>query len=143
MQKQWVAPIFLALGACAQWGGADEPVNLESDAPCPVIDSRGWRAWVDLRPGADAEPTLHVVGEVDLPTPGYRASWRLSFADRAMPPGQHIELLLTPPDGAVPQVVTTELVGYQGAAQFPDYRAIIVDCGDATLTTITDVETVR
>ncbi len=107
---------------------------------CPVIDSRDWTAWVDAQPGPDA-PTLHIRGTVDLPTPGYDYAWRLGVADRALPPGQHMHLDFTAPDGIVTQVVTTMDVAYQDKAAFDAYRMILVRCGGEVLAEISDVPT--
>ena len=43
---------------------------------CPTMESRNWHAWIDYEVSrrhrvAENEPRLVVLGEVDLPTPGY------------------------------------------------------------------------
>ncbi len=106
---------------------------------CPVIDSRNWTAWIDAEPPGPAR--LHIRGEVDLPTPGYEASWRVGIADRAMPPGVHFHLDFSAPEGMVTQVVTTESVAYEDEAAYPAYRVIYVHCGEETLAEITDIPT--
>lgn len=144
----------LALTACQIEGetlagsDADDGVNPEA---CPVIESRDWRAWIDAMPRVvqdgqsrvAAAPTLHVTGVVDLPTPGYEATWRVGAADRMMPPGQHLHLSLTSPSGMVTQVVTPTQVRYRGEASYPNYRVIIVHCGDDVLAEIGDIITAR
>lgn len=107
-------------------------------ADCPVIDSRDWAAWIDAEPGPDA-PSLHIRGIVDLPTPGYGHRWRVGLADRALPPGQHMHLDFTTPDGMVAQVITSTEVAYEGEATYPEYRMILVKCGGDVLAEITDV----
>ncbi len=97
---------------------------------------------VDRMPNPNG-PRLVVTGRIDLPTPGYIATWREGPADRMMPPAQILELVLTPPDGVVAQVVTTMDVRYDGPARFPTYRAIRVRCGDASLAEITTIQTVH
>lgn len=125
-------------GAPGEGSYAQKPVA----AVCPVIESRGWAAWVDAEPGPDA-PTLHIRGTVVLPTPGYDYTWRVGLADRALPPGQHMHLDFTPPDGFVAQVITTVDVAYVGEAAYPEYRAILVKCGGEKLAEIVDVPVAR
>ncbi len=121
-------------GAPGEGSYGDKP----NVAGCPVIGSRDWTAWVDAEPGPDA-PTLHIRGTVDLPTPGYDYAWRVGIADRAYPPGQHMHLDFTAPDGVVAQVVTPVEVAYEGEATYKEYRMIRVKCGREKLTEITDV----
>ncbi|WP_375207202.1 hypothetical protein [Hyphococcus sp.] len=148
-------PVFgaalLSIAACApaDVGGGD-PMPPETGAPdgddamaCPVIDSRDWAAWVNAMPGPDAKLTLHVAGEIDLPTPGYDISWQAGMADRSMTPVQRLILNLTPPDGMVAQVITTETVKYEGPALVENYGGVIVMCGGAPLAEITDVTVAR
>ena len=132
----------LALAACASEAvppdDDDDPAVADK---CPVIDSRAWSAWVDAMP--PGPPSLHIKGEVDMPTPGYTASWRVGAADRMMPPGQHMHIDFTAPDGVVTQVVTTMEVAYEGPAAYPAYREIRVHCGDTMLGAITEIPIVE
>lgn len=121
--------------------GTDE-ADVAADS-CPVYDSRNWGAWLDVMPGPNATPKLHITGEVDLPTPGYTAQWTAGPADRANPPAQHFDLSFTPPDGMVTQVITPMAVKYEGDAAYASYRAIIVSCGDEVLAEITDIGEVQ
>lgn len=134
----------LSLTACSvdEKGAPGEGIGNKPVADCPVIDSRDWHAWVDAEPGPDA-PTLHIRGAVDLPTPGYEYHWRVGIADRALPPGQHMHLDFTAPDGVVAQVVTPMEVAYQGEAAFDEYRMILVKCGGERLAEILDVPVAR
>lgn len=137
MKQLSIFAAALCLAACnADGDGAviDKPALAE----CPVIDSRDWTAWVDAEPGPDA-PTLHIRGTVDLPTPGYTYAWRVGLADRALPPGQHMHLDFSAPDGVVTQVVTSVDVAYTGEATYAEYRMILVKCGGDVLAEITDV----
>ena len=106
---------------------------------CPVLDSRNWTAWVNAMPGPDASPTLHVTGDVDMPTPGFVFEWREGIADRSATPVQRLTLTATPPDGMVAQVLTTETVRYEGPALVTNYGGVIVMCGGEPLAEITDV----
>ena len=103
---------------------------------CAVLDSRNWQAWVNAMPGPDAQPTLHVTGDVDLPTPGYTIEWRLGALDRMQPPGQRLVLSTTPPDGIVTQVVTTVGVAFAGETTITEYREVIVTCGGSIMVEI-------
>ena len=113
--------------------------EMNETASCPVLDSRNWSAWVNAMPGPDAKLTLHVTGEIDLPTPGYEVSWEEGMADRSMTPVQRLILTATPPDGMVAQVVTAETVAYEGPALVKTYKGVIVMCGGEPLAEINDV----
>lgn len=136
-------PFLLLLAACAKDGGANdnaEPTqngDVSASDDCPVIGSQNWTAWIDAQPPGPAR--LHIRGETVLPTPGYTASWRVGAADRMMPPGQHMHLSFTAPGGIVAQVLTTEEVGFEGDATYPEYRVIFVQCGDRQLAEITEI----
>jgi len=134
--KHWMtAPVLAAIAACASTELADEgDARDQGDeksavtGPCPVRFGADWDAWVDAQP--PGPPTLIVTGQALAPTPGYEASWRVGAADRMMPPGQHLHLEFTPPDGVVAQVITEMDVRYEGDAAYPEYRAVYVHCGD-------------
>ena len=113
----------------------------ERDTSCPVIDSRDWQAWINAMPGPDAKPMLIVIGEVDMPTPGYTIAITLGPMDRMMPPGQYLDLSATAPDGMVAQVVTPTPVRFETPAVYSEYRKIVVRCGGTLLAEITDVPT--
>ena len=133
---------------------AEEAENLEEELAggdvvtpspedgCPVIDSRDWAAWINAMPGPDASPTLHVKGEVDLPTPGYEVTLTLGAADRSMTPVQQVNLSATPPeDGMVTQVVTPYLVDFSSPAIVDTYKGITVLCSGKVLAEIIEIET--
>ena len=90
-------------------------------------------------PGPDNKKTLHISGEIDLPTPGYTVTLTEGISDRAMPPSQRFRLALTKPGGMVAQVVTPAPVKYQGLASSPAYRTILILCGDRLLAAISDI----
>lgn len=117
----------------------DEDEAAMPNADCAIIASRDWKAWIDTMPGVGSTPMLHVAGEVDMPTPGYSFEWAAGPLDRRMPPTQHLKLSATAPDGMVAQVVSTETVKYEGAAQASEYSAIVIRCGDEVLAEITEI----
>lgn len=108
---------------------------------CPVIESGNWAAWIDAMPSPEGGKRLNVSGEVVLPTPGYEWDLVIGAADRMNPPAQHLQLKLTPPDGIVAQVLTTYQVTHRSDAVYPEYRAILIKCGDKQLAKISDIET--
>jgi hypothetical protein len=133
----------LALSACAPPPPADDGPAPEPGRPvaqCPVIDSRGWTAWIDAMPGPDAVRTLHISGEVDLPTPGFTVELVPGPADRTMPPGQRFSLVARASPGMVAQVVTPTPVKYAGKATYPAYREIIIGCGGEVLARIERID---
>lgn len=109
---------------------------------CPVIASRGWKAWVNAMPGPGAVRTLHIEGEIDLPTPGFKTVLVPGPSDRMMPPAQRFALDASPPGGMTAQVVTPTSVNYQGPAVHEKYRAIMIGCGGKELARIENIETV-
>lgn len=120
-----------------------EMANAEGQDACPVLESHDWRAWVNAQPGPDASATLIVEGNVVMPTPGYAFSWEEGMADRSAIPMQRLHLAVSPPDGMVAQVITTEAVRYEGPAIAQNYRAVVVMCGDEQLVEIADVTTAQ
>jgi hypothetical protein len=122
-------------------GAAGEADMSPGGGNCPVIESRNWSARVTSGPAG--ERRLHVAGEIDLPTPGFTADFSEGPADRRMPPAQHLLLELREPVGMTAQVVTSMTVEYEGDAIYPEYRAILVRCGDIVLASITDIEQQR
>ncbi|WP_411818240.1 hypothetical protein [Hyphococcus sp. DH-69] len=119
---------------------ASEDGEMSQANDCPVIASRNWNAWINAMPGPDATRSLHVTGEIDLPTPGYEIEMIAGVADRSAIPTQRLIIKATPPSGMVTQVITTESVSYSGPAIADLYRSIMVLCGDTVLTEITELQ---
>jgi len=114
---------------------AEETESLVTE-DCPVLDSRGWKAWTE----ADGDGhVLKIEGEVDLPTPGYALTWREGIADRAMPPGLRVHLDAAPPADLVMQVVTPTPVSFSLKGANANYRVIYVLCGADTIAVIDGV----
>ncbi|MCI4646064.1 MAG: hypothetical protein MRY64_14880 [Hyphomonadaceae bacterium] len=116
----------------------------EAIPDCPVLESANWAAWINKMPGPDAQATLHVTGDVTMPTPGYTLELTEGAMDRMMPPGLHLILSATPPgpDEMVMQVLTTETVSFEGPAIPQGYRKIAIVCNGAPLAEITEIEEV-
>ena len=153
--KFWAAGLALGmLAACQASEPAEDPATPapgpaefeklapEANMECPVLESSGWTAWINRMPGMSEGPTLHVTGDVVLPTPGYKLELVGGIMDRAMPPGLHLKLIVTPPpaDEMVMQVLTTETVSYEAKAMEHGYRVIKVDCAGTKLAEITEIE---
>lgn len=150
-----IASVFLAAQGCSQSpntqgdepasqnGGEAEMAEAGEPTTCPIAGSRSWKAWVNPTPGSEGEATLVVEGEVDTPTPGYTFSWEAGMADRSAVPMQRLHLAVTPPDGMVAQVITTESVRYEGPAIAENYRGVAVMCGEELLAEIADVTTAQ
>ncbi len=138
-------PLIAFLIGCGEAGPPETNGAAERDlnvSDCPVIESTNWKAWINAMPGPDG-PRLHVTGDVTLPTPGYTAAWTLGPTDRAMPPGQTLNLAFAAPTDMVAQVLTTQEIAYEGEAVYSTYRVIRVVCGETLLAEITDIETAQ
>ena len=126
-----------ALVSCAPY--ADEPGTAPPASDCPVYESRDWQAWINAMPGPNSNPTLHIRGEVDMPTPGWSVELVAGPADRAQPPGLRFRLKTERPGGIVTQVITPTEVRYEAPTPYREIREIIIGCGDRTLVTIDEV----
>jgi hypothetical protein len=131
----------LAASCAPPPSAAERPDPTFTFSECPVLGSRDWKAWISAMPGPDAVRTLHIEGEVDLPTPGYRVALIPGPADRMMPPDQRFALAANASDAVVAQVVTPTPVRYAGKAGYQEYRAITIGCGGKILTRIENIET--
>lgn len=145
-----LACAIAALGACGQTNSTSDPMPAAepiAEAPaasaCSVIANRGWTAHINAMPGPNAQRTLIVSGEVDLPTPGYAVTLDLGPADRSAIPVQQLIVNTTAPSGIVTQVVTSTPVRYEGPAIAQQYRAVRIMCGGAQLAEITDIVTAQ
>ena len=137
----------LVLSSCAQPSSekADTPPVTEAAAPsgCAAVANRNWTAHINAMPGPNAQRTLIVAGEVDLPTPGYTVALNLGPADRSAMPVQQLILNTTAPSGVVAQVVTPYPVNYTGLAIAEHYTAVRIMCGGAQLAEITEIVTAQ
>ena len=143
VRNVWLLAVAVLIGCVSAESTTPANRDEEVTVDCPVISSRNWHAWIDAMPGIGAGPTLHVTGEVELPTPGYTISWREGPLDRRSPPTQHLDLVLEAPTGIVVQVLTTATAHYRARALARSYRSIRIGCGSQTLAIIDDVTTVQ
>jgi hypothetical protein len=143
-----VAACVLALAACGQTNTTEPAPAPVAEAPaaagsCAVVANRNWSAHINAMPGPNAQRTLIVTGEADLPTPGYTVALDLGPADRSAIPVQQLVINTTAPTGIVPQVVTPYPVRYEGPAIAQQYRAVRIMCGGQQLAEITDIVTAQ
>jgi len=99
---------------------------------CDVIASRDWEAWINKMPGPNAVPTVHVIGKVDVRTPGYTFEWAEGPMDRSAMPVLRLRLIARKPDGMIAQIIATEEVKYQGPAPGTGISRVIIGCGSVT-----------
>lgn len=122
----------LALAGCQPATPPETPPaeTAAAPAPCAVSESRNWTAHINAMPGPNAQRTLIVAGEVDLPSPGYTLALNEGPADRSAIPMQTLNLVVTPPPEGVmsAQVITPTAVNYSGPAIAEQYRGVRVIC---------------
>jgi hypothetical protein len=84
----------------------------------PTATSQRWTAWHDRMPGYAA--TLHIDGECEFPTPGFAAALRPAHPQGPNPLIYLMDLIVVPPLGPAPPVVTRVPVQYseQTAANY-------------------------
>lgn len=119
----------------------EEEVVIVESAPetCDVLESRDWAAWVNLMPGPDASPTVHVTGKVDVRTGGYTFDWQTGPLDRSATPKLRLKLIPKAPDGMATMAITTEEVNYAAPAGGIEYSGVLVSCGSVTLADIAEI----
>lgn len=131
MKAAVAALVLFALAGCS--GAPGPSVAPSLPASCHAIESRDWSAHISAMPGPNAQRTLIVSGQVDLPTPGYSISLSAGPADRSTMPVQQLILETAAPTAIVTQVITTYPVRYEGPAIAQQYRAVRIMCGGRQL----------
>ena len=121
----------------AQNAPEKQNIKVTDTTSCPASSSRNWHAWIDRV--AENEPRLVISGEVDLPTPGYKAEWRSGILDRQQPPAQRLSISFIPPDGMVTQVITPTKVNFTMPSLVLEYSSVMIYCDDKLLADIPDV----
>lgn len=141
------APVVAEAAPVATVVPAAEPIVRTEEAapvtdPCNVLAARDWEAWINRMPGPDAAPTVHVVGKVEVATPGYSFDWVVGPTDRSATPALRLRLVATKPDSMVNQVITTEEVKYEGPVLGAGISRVIIGCGTVTIGEVKDVQSV-
>lgn len=109
-------------------------------AKCPIARSGEWNAWVNMMPGPNARPTLHVTGKVVVPTGGYRIGFDPQLVIRESYPAQAVaRLRVIAPAEMATQAVMTHEVRWEWPLSQPIGTLEIV-CEGETLTTISQVQ---
>lgn len=107
-------------------GSASLPIlggcSLPKKNPIP-IETSGWFAWIDDLPGP--QRSLHVVGTVIVPTPGFEAKLEPASPQGINPKELILDLHVRPRPGIWPAIVTALHVRYQQPAQV-DYTGVLV-----------------
>jgi len=90
----------------AQAAGSAGPTEngLTASSPDTPLETRvgpGWWAWEDMMPGGPR--SLHVVGQIMMPTPGYKLTLTRSEPQGINPTVLLLDLKETPPPGIVAQ----------------------------------------
>lgn len=114
------------------------PEAAPMEETCDILDSRDWEAWLDVMPGVDPAPTIHVVGKVDVRTSGYTFEWREGPLDRSAMPALRLNLIPVKPDDMALQAIMTEEVHYSAPATVT-YSRVLVACGGETIAEIDEI----
>ena len=110
-------------------------------ASCPITRSGEWNAWVNMMPGPNSRPTLHVTGKVVVPTGGYQIGFDPQLQLRESYPAQAFATLrVNPPTGGATQAVMTHDVRWEWPLSQP-IGSLEIHCGSQTLATISPVQT--
>lgn len=108
---------------------------------CPITRSGEWNAWVNMMPGPNARPTLHVTGKVVVPTGGYQIGFDPQLQIRESYPAQAFATLrATPPNGPATQAVMTHEVSWEWPLS-QQVGSLEIHCGDRTLATFSPLQT--
>lgn len=110
-----------------------------AEESCDVLEARDWEAWVNRMPGPGAEPTLHVVGKVDVRTGGYTFDWQEGPLDRSAMPALRLQLIPVKPDGMATQAITTEDVKFEKVLGGITYSRVLISCGGEPLGEIAEI----
>lgn len=135
-----VTPLAATAALALALAGCQPPAATTTETPpaqtaavagaCVVSANRNWTAHVNAMPGPNAQRTLNVAGEVDLPSPGYTVTLTEGIADRSATPTQQLNLAVTPPaEGTANiQVITPTAVSYSGPAIAQQYAGVRIMC---------------
>ena len=129
-------PLLAALAALSACATAATP---PAAGACPIVASSDWRAWVNAMPGPDRRPTLHVVGNVTVPSGDWTASFVGSRVMESYPVQVVVELDATSSGMGIQVPVTREVRGSWPSEQA--VGSVTVTCRGATLARISPVET--
>ena len=115
--------LFAAVVAMASSCGNSMPVKKtggDSAAKrCPASQPRDINMWINAMPGVDSgeRPPLLVNFIATTPTPGYQFALKLNRVMESFPEQVVLDLMVTAPDGIVPQVLKANTV----SLKLPDF----------------------
>lgn len=123
--------------------GPTGPAVAQDGSP-RIIDSRGWRAWVDAMPGPGkrAHP-LYVTGKIELTTPGYKVTLVKANPRDTRAPFLVLDLEIKrerPPDA---QVITLYTPYYADPSPPRRYSGVQIRYQGKVLATIDRISTIR
>lgn len=117
--------------------------NPPAQDACPIVRSGEWNAWVNMMPGPNQRPTLHVAGKVVVPTGGYQIAFDPQLQIRESHPAQAFATLrVNPPRGAATQAVMTHDVKWEWPLG-QQVGALEIHCGARTLATFSPLQIAR
>lgn len=119
--------------------GTGTPPPAES-TDCPILSSSGWAAHVNAMPGPNAKRTLHVSGNLRVPTAGYKASLKLGPVAETYPLNVTVLLDVTPPAGAAAEVISNVAVSGSWPVE-GDVGRVTIRCGGKTVGHVSPVTT--
>ena len=123
------------LSACVT---PDEPQA--NSGTCPITDAKDLNLWINGMPGPDG-PVLIGIFSALAPTPGYSFKGEVTEILESAPPSYVIEVVPTPPDGMVTQVITPTEVRVDVPIDSTEARSVTLTCGDEALFVVDDVTT--
>lgn len=134
--------IAMIAGSFATAGCSAEapPLTVPLPSPCPIVNSRDWRAWVNVMPGPmNARSTLHVVGKVTLPSGEWVPRFEGVRVMESYPVQVVVELDAARTSSGVQIPVEREVRGSWQSE--PAVGSVTIVCSGTTLTRISPVET--
>jgi hypothetical protein len=95
--------------------------------------TKDWEAWIDLMPGK--EPTLHVIGYVEVPTSGYTAELSAHTPPGINPRDLILDLKVIEPQPGEPVLDVIEWIPaeYKQPAEKGQYDTVTVLGGEASI----------
>jgi hypothetical protein len=99
------------------------------------------RAWINAMPGPEAKPTLHVIGEIDTPSPCTLIVTSGAGYQFTNPPTYSMSIAFaSPPEGCAAQVTRKEFhhadanvapIACRVVVRFPDHSSVEIQAGVA------------
>jgi hypothetical protein len=83
--------------------------------------TRDWSAWLDVMPGPDRQPSVHVAGTCVFPTTGYTAELRYTEPQGINPRYLLLDLIVIAPEVGE-ETITEQLVSFSRPATVNEYE---------------------